>query len=209
MTKPDLVVFALDGTLIDTLPAYGHMAITLLVQFHGLGFEDAVDRYLATIGRPFVEQLELMRPGDPANLAALSHFEMFKADYQESIVGFTDSLEACKILTEKGIPLGVVSSTSRALVTNLVKRCELNNYIKYTTGYDRDSNLTIGRQLELYQEKFGHIAFVGNTPYDAEVARELSIDFLAVTHTFPKAHFEALGIKCTYSMLCAASIIQS
>ena len=126
MTKPDLVVFALDGTLIDTLPAYGHMAVTLLVNFYGLEFEDAVDRYLSTVGRPFVEQLELMCPDAPNNLTALSHFEMFKVDYQESIVGFTDSLEACKVLTKAEIPLGVVSSTSRAFCWQVSAICLSN-----------------------------------------------------------------------------------
>lgn len=209
MSKPDLVVFDLDGTLIDTVPAYGHMAITLLTELHGATHEEAVDKYLATIGRPFVEQLELMYPGHPSNLAALSQFEMFKADYQESIVGFVESLNACKALAKVEIPMAVVSSTTRALVTNLVKRCELSVYIKYTTGFDADSQLTKRRQLEIFQEKFGDIAFVGDTPYDAEVAGELDIRFLAVTHTFPRAHFEALGIKSTHSIMRAASIVQS
>ena len=207
--KPDLVVFDLDGTLIDTMPAYGHMAVNLFVTHYGEPFETAVDKYLATAGRPFVEQLEIMFPDHPSNLLALSQFETFKADYQESIVGFTDSLEACKLLEKAEIPLAVVSSTARALVTNLVKRCELHRYIKYITGYDRDSQLTKMAQLMVFQEKFGDLTFIGDTAYDAEIAKELNINFLAVTHTFPKQYFEDRGIRHTYSMVHAARIVEN
>ena len=209
MTKPDLVVFDLDGTLIDTMPAYGHMAISLITALHEISFENAVDAYLATVGRPFVEQLELMFPGHPSNQAVLSHFEMFKADYQESIVGFSDSLEACKVLAKAEIPLAVVSSTYRALVTSLVKRCELNDYINFMTGYDADSSLTKTAQLVIFQEKFSNITFIGDTAYDAEIAEDLGINFLAVTHTFPAQYFKDRNIKYVNSIISAARMVES
>ena len=59
-----LLVFDLDGTLIDTMGDYADKAAALIRDHYGTPKDEARRRYFETSGVPFEQQLEQIFPGD-------------------------------------------------------------------------------------------------------------------------------------------------
>ena len=79
-----LLIFDLDGTLIDTMKAYADKAAALIFEHYGTPGDEAHRRCFETSGLPFEQQLEQMvfigdSPND-ARIAAPSKVLLFSTD---------------------------------------------------------------------------------------------------------------------------------
>ena len=70
-----LVIFDLDGTLIESMEEYAELAADLIRQHYGWPAEKAKKEYLRTSGLPFRDQLEILFPGSPLNPKIAEKFE--------------------------------------------------------------------------------------------------------------------------------------
>ena len=60
-------MFDFDGTLIDSMPFLEKNAVTLLRKFYSFSKEEAHEKYRATTGLPFVQQIEIIAPQNKLN----------------------------------------------------------------------------------------------------------------------------------------------
>ncbi len=189
----ETVIFDLDGTLLDSMVTYSGYASDLIAEAYNIDLPDAKERYMGSIGQTFPAQLELLFPGNSDNSRVATDFAHYKARCQDKLRLFDDSLYACRILSRKGYALGVCSSTAAQLVHNLIKRSVLAPMLSHVTGISviHKSKLS---QLSGYKRRLGNLIFVGDTPYDAEMASEAGVEFVAVAHTFSEESFRALDI---------------
>ena len=62
-----LVVFDVDGTLIDTMQSFADYAALLMKDHYGVEFSEARSVYFETSGLPFRKQLAQIFPGNRMN----------------------------------------------------------------------------------------------------------------------------------------------
>jgi len=73
-----LVIFDLDGTLVDTMDCYADYSAILIQDNYGVDFASARSFYLETSGFPFCQQLELIFPDHHLNYNVANQFEAWK-----------------------------------------------------------------------------------------------------------------------------------
>ncbi len=74
MDKVKLVVFDLDGTLVDTMGSFANHAATLMERHYGLLHETGYSQYMKTSGLPFKQQLEVLFPRNHKNASVAHQF---------------------------------------------------------------------------------------------------------------------------------------
>ena len=175
-TRPT-IVFDLDGTIADTMPALEAVGVELL---RAAGVDDAVAAYRATIGRSFREQLELTRPGDPghdetARQHVICHAHVY--DTADLKPGARDALAHLA----RSHDVAIISASPTALVRAFLRRYDLG-YPAY--GSDSGDKATLLRRLRA-------TVYVGDSPHDEAAAAEAGARFYALAGTFPATAFSA------------------
>jgi phosphoglycolate phosphatase-like HAD superfamily hydrolase len=188
------VIFDLDGTLADSMEAYGQYASTLMADTYSISLTSALRGYFATAGMPFGDQLQALFPNHPSNRLVARSFAEFKEDYQDAIHLYDDAIAACRTLKDCGYGVAVCSSTDVPLVLHLLKTRGILSLIDNISGQDA-RNLSKLQRLQALVELFkGPVTFVGDTVYDADVAKRANINFVGVTHTIDGQSFAALNV---------------
>lgn len=187
-------LFDFDGTLVDTMGGYADLAGRLI---HGaypeISAEKGRELYIRTSGIPFIQQMELIRPGDPGNARVVRDFE------EQKIEGFFAShvepavRAALEALRSKGCIVGVSSGNVPELINRYVERERMAFDI--VMGYDHDSGFEKGKpHFDYFLEKFGlekkDLTFVGDSLKDADKGYDYGIQFIGVRGLFDHADFE-------------------
>jgi phosphoglycolate phosphatase len=185
--KFDLVIFDLDGTLID-----GRMAIreNFNHALKSLGLPQVEDERIdAMIGTPLVEMFERTIPPTSRYLASRL-VEIFAERYTTTghigtkvLNGVIPTLEK---LRECGFKLAVVTSKEDDRVRPLLERIELHRYFDLVTGRREgmrnkphaDMIKYVLKELDVDPQK---TVLVGDTPLDVMTARNAGIYVIAVT----------------------------
>lgn len=186
-----LVVFDLDGTLIDTMGSFADLAGRLIRDSFGWPFEVGRRRYLDTSGVPFFQQMETLFPGDERNAGVVELFEKGKisAFMAESI---TDSTrETLHSLRDKAIRTAISSNNFHELVREFVHF--ENIPIDVALGFRE--NFSKGRDHFEYLSTYFHIpfsemVFVGDSLMDATKAQDAGVFFVARIGTFSRDDFQ-------------------
>ena len=71
-----LLIFDMDGTLIDTMEDYADKAAALIFEHYGKPRDEARRRYFDTSGLPFAQQLEQIFPKEPCTTGPISGGEI-------------------------------------------------------------------------------------------------------------------------------------
>src|SRR5262245_40281058 len=106
-----VVMFDLDGTLVDTMSAFADLAADVMTARHGTDRAEARRRYLETSGIPFQHQLEVIHPADPSNQAASDEFERRKRAVCDTTPMDDDTISGLEALRVLGYKLVVSSNT--------------------------------------------------------------------------------------------------
>jgi phosphoglycolate phosphatase-like HAD superfamily hydrolase len=192
---PIAVLFDLDGTLVDTMPAFADLAAEVLSARRGVAGAWARARYVETSGIPFVHQLELITPGDPDNAAASADFEERKLAICRAVRMDARTVAGLEAMRALGIKLVVSSNTGQAVVDEFA-RAETFRF-DLVLGFDPALGLGKGApHVERAQSILGvtraDLLLVGDSLKDAELAEQCGIGFVGRVGTFRADDFRRL-----------------
>jgi phosphoglycolate phosphatase len=190
--RPRVVMFDLDGTLVDTMGGFADIAADVMAARHGVEWAWARGKYLETSGLPFCKQLEVVFPGHAANQAASDEFEARKLAVCEATAMDARTIEGLDALRALGLKLVVSSNTGQRVVDAFVEREGFR--FDLALGFDPAQGLGKGRpHVERALAVFGvareELLFVGDSLKDADLADECGVPFVGRLGTFRESDF--------------------
>jgi phosphoglycolate phosphatase len=189
--KKKVVVFDLDGTLLDSMGIFADIASFLIAWKHKIPRKDAKQMYINTSGIPFFQQLEVLFPGHAGNKEISRMFEEKKVHATEHLEMDTEEADALRKLSEKKYKLAISSNNFQENVGRFHEFTDLD--FDYVLGY-KDGFSKGKDHFDFILEREGitkdEVIFVGDSLSDMKKAREYGIDFIAKTGTFSDKDFE-------------------
>jgi HAD superfamily hydrolase (TIGR01509 family) len=182
----DLVIFDLDGTLIDNRAAIRENFNYALKMF---GFPQLEDEKVdAMIGTPLVEMFETILPGSCKHLAPKlveAYIERYRDTSHIGTVVLDDVIPILEKLRDE-FKLAVATTKANDTVYLLLQRIGLHKYFDLATGRREgmrnkphpDMLNYVMRELDVKPER---TVMVGDTPIDIFTARNAGIYVVAVT----------------------------
>jgi len=183
----DLVVFDLDGTLIDNRAAIRENFNYTLMK---CGFPQLEDKEIdAMIGTPLVEMFERILPtpnGDLAPKLVDTYVERYKDTSHVGTVVLDDVIPVLKKLRKDGFKLAVATTKANDTVYPLLQRIGLHKYFDLATGRREEMRNKphpdmlnyVMRELDVKPER---TVMVGDTPVDVLTAGNAGIYTAVVT----------------------------
>ncbi|MBI4211451.1 MAG: HAD family hydrolase [Deltaproteobacteria bacterium] len=186
-----VVVFDLDGTLIDSMEDFADVASNVMPRFYPVSRETARQMYLDTSGKPFHHQLETLFPGHPSNADAAKAFEKEKKNNYLDKQLFQGAREMISHLRSKNIKVVVSSNNFQALVDQIldVRGIECDLVLGYQPNFEKGEP-HFCKITETLQAERSEITFVGDSLHDAERAQAAGIDFIGKEGTFSSSDFQ-------------------
>lgn len=189
---PRVVMFDLDGTLVDTMGGFADIAAEVMAARHRVEWGWARGKYLETSGLPFCKQLEVVFPGHAGNQAASDEFEERKLAVCEATAMDARTIEGLAALRGLGLKLVVSSNTGQTVVDAFVEREGFR--FDLALGFDPAQGLGKGRpHVERALAVFGvareELLFVGDSLKDADLADDCGVPFIGRLGTFGESDF--------------------
>lgn len=194
-----VIVFDLDGTLVNTMGALAELASKLISDNYRMSPSAAYDAYLRTSGRPFRHQLCLLFPNNKKNLMVESVFEQKKLDINRLAALSSSDYQALRTIQSRGLALAISSNNSQTAVAEFAARSGIHFFPQM--GY-RNGSGKGPAHIRTLRESLGcerqDILFVGDSLFDLEVANQANIDFVAKLGTVSANRFEQVrpGVHC-------------
>ncbi len=203
---PKLVLFDLDGTLVDTMQIYANVAADLISTRYGLDKARARALYLATSGLPFVRQIDMIVGLNPKNKQTVEMFERQKLEATETVRIPQGDKNVLKSLSDRGYLLGISSNNMQENVNEVVSHENLQNIFCRWLGWHDPGRISKWFRLEKPSSKgeihFSdfervlkvpreEILFVGDALKDAEIAERCKVNFLPKVGTFTREDFSS------------------
>lgn len=189
--RPAVVLFDLDGTLIDTMGGFADLAAELINEHHGTDRRIARKRYLETSGIPFRHQLEAIFPGDPRNDEVAAIYEHRKQGICARAVLDADTRRGLLQLRERGIRIVVSSNGARHFIDEFQQRAPVTFDLALGFGDGLAKGAPhvarVCRELDVTPDQ---ILFVGDSLKDGELARDNGLRFVGRTGTFNRSAFQ-------------------
>ena len=183
LTDPvDAVILDFDGTVADTMGFLTETAASLLSAGYGMPTDRARKAYIETSGLPFVQQMEIIFPGDPRNAGTVRHFENTKRENLMSFSLYPDAIPAISDIRRNGIKVCVSSSNQEDLIRELLRSrgLEVDLVMGFRPGFEkgRDHFDFAG---SVCSTEPARLVFVGDSHRDGLTARSAGIRFIART----------------------------
>lgn len=171
--KRGVVVFDLDGTLLDDLYLISTVAADVLERSFATPPEEGRIHYLATTGMPFEAQLAQLYPEAPAELRATTARTFHQRKITEAYghaSPFPEVPKVLKQLSKDGWTLVVSTGAETEMAELILEREGLRYWFEGVLG---SSDGTKREHLREYQRRFpgARIFLVGDSRFDMEVAR--------------------------------------
>jgi len=199
----DIVIFDLDGTLLDTSPGIFN-CIRHTESKMGLPPLDQ-KKYELFLGPPLFESYKrIYGLGEKEAMAAVRCYREYgssKGIYEAAVFeGIEDCLQAIKT---KGMKLAVATLKSQVLAEKSLKYFSLHHYFDAIVGMDRTESLTKADIIRMALERIGQArsekaVMVGDSEYDAVGAAEAGVDFIWVTYGFGCKPVDKQKLPCKY-----------
>ena len=206
LASKKVILFDLDGTLVDTMQIYADVAAKLISSRYGMDIVRARALYLATSGLPFVRQIDMIVGLNAKNSQTVSMFEREKLEATETVRIRDNDKNALKSLSKKGYSLGITSNNLQENVNKFVSEEGMQNIFCRWLGWNDPGrvNKWLGLQKpsskgEVHMSDFERVLkvprsemlFIGDSLKDAEIAEHEGVDFVPKTGTFSKEDFIA------------------
>ena len=177
--RQPLLVFDADGTTIDSMPWLITYGTEIIRRVGCLTADEARRRYVRTMGRPFKHQLEMALPDcseDEQNMGVIEFTAAKQRVYHQfkPFSGLRQLLTDVRLL---GFVPVIVSSTDP---DKLALWLRTHRVSVFTFPQRKKTALAC-----ITGNNSGGIRFIGDTLYDAELARRYGMQFIGVRYTLP------------------------
>ena len=192
------IIFDFDGTLIDSMPFLEKNAVTLLSNNYSFSKEEAREKYRATTGLPFVQQIEIITPKNKLNSSIVKEFEQMKLDLIYEQRPFNDALDVLTTLKDQKYLLGISSGTIETIITTYLEKVNfglVNDIMGFKPGFEKGKD-HFNHILNKYSLQQSQVLFIGDSLMDARRAKDNNIRFIGRTGMFQKEHFETVIPGC-------------
>ncbi|QXQ08259.1 phosphoglycolate phosphatase [Sphingosinicellaceae bacterium] len=199
---PELVIFDLDGTLVDTAPDLGSSLNHALASVGRPPVETGTVRHLVGHGaRVLIERgLALSGNVDAAvvDQAMPAFMEFYSAHIADGSVPFDGAEQAMDRLAAGGVTLAVCTNKPAALAVQLIAALGWSDRFAAVLGGDSIAvRKPDGRHIEATAQAAGYdlsdAIFVGDTSVDVAAARDAGVPVIIVAFGFAGAASADLG----------------
>lgn len=193
---PELVMFDLDGTLLDSIPDLAAATDRMLVQ---LGREPAgIDKIRGWVGNGaqiLVRRAlsgELHDHADVDEALVEQAAELFMQAYAQNnsrTVRYPGALECLKALREQGVKLGLVTNKPSQFIPELLEEHDLSGFFTWIVGGDTFAEKKphpMGLEHVMTQAGVSPAAslFVGDSKNDIQAAHAAGVPSVALTYGY-------------------------
>jgi len=166
------VLFDLDGTVVDTIPhilaSFRHATAEVL----GAALSDEV--LLHHVGVPLARQMRYFTEDEAEADRLLASYRAFNHKTHDDMARlYPNTLSALTALHGAGMPMGIVTSKSRAMAERAIALFDLGKFFKVLvtaddTDYHKPHPLPVQRGAELLGFEPVRLVYVGDSPADIE-----------------------------------------
>jgi phosphoglycolate phosphatase len=185
--KYELIIFDLDGTLLDTsLGIFNSVRYTEAQ----MGFLPIPQKQLTEfVGPP--PKLSYIKAYGVDELTALKavglhrEYGKMKGVYEAEL--YPQIMEVLRRLIESGYKLAVATLKQQNIAEAILGNFKLKEYFNTIVGMDQEETLTKSMTIQLAiknTDTKGNVLMVGDSVYDSEGAWEAGVDFLGVLYGF-------------------------
>jgi phosphoglycolate phosphatase-like HAD superfamily hydrolase len=180
-----LVVFDMDGTIVNSMPDLRALAVQCMSEFYESFLPEELESlYDLTTGVPFLSQLHRIFSGHPQNVDCAAEYEKRHALMAHTFKIGKEVDQLIDGLRKHHIRTALVSSTADYILRDLMPQIEKLrfDYIGgYTTDHDKtDQILAARKRFDLH---YDYTLYVGDSDVDAEFARKAMVRFLHTDHS--------------------------
>jgi phosphoglycolate phosphatase-like HAD superfamily hydrolase len=170
-----VVIFDLDGTILDDLDKISHVAAEVMAQAFGTPEEEARIHYLATTGMPFEAQLAQLYPEAPAALRATTARTFHQRKVREAYARakpFPEIPKLLKRLATERWTLSISTGAETEMADLLLEREGLRYWFEDVLG---SGSGTKREHLLEYRRRFPDVPLflVGDSRFDMEAAQSV------------------------------------
>lgn len=181
MNRTRLVLFDMDGTVMDSMPILTDLAVECITYEFNYEAMFARQRYLNTVGRPFLEQLMMIFPAQDytRHRRAAEHYDQIHNMIAPYLPMMESADYAMRELRDENIVSVLISSTAQRIIARMHRI--------FTLGFDEvvgyRENFTKHDQAVYAIGKYqpSQINYFGDTAYDGEIAEAIGAKFTLVT----------------------------
>lgn len=193
----DLVIFDLDGTLIDSVGEIAGATNAVLVQqgftaattgqvrdWVGYGARETVVRALAHASGRSRDALRAAKAEvDAAMVEFSAAYQVADDSAAQVFPGVVDTLEALQVA---GVKLALATNKEQALTTRVLPLCGLDHFFEPTLAGDslprrKPDPLPVEHCLAYHQVSAERTLFVGDSPVDVATARAAGVECWALS----------------------------
>ncbi len=192
-TKPDIILFDLDGTLLDNT----HVVVSAYkTGLEKLGLEQKSSEQILSLKGLSTEKTaeHLSVPDEKINQMVehfISYFRSYSSDPKFQPILFKGVDKFLEWGRSRGIPLAVVTNNDTQSAKNMLKKAEILDFFYCVVGSSdvkkvKPSPEPIIKALSLLAVKYENhrVLFIGDSPTDQEAAKNAGIQFTMVNNEF-------------------------
>jgi len=181
---PDLVLWDMDGTLIDQTDSIIRCYHEVIQSF-GFSKPSPLD-IKRSLGGPLTHTLSLFLPEDSVDAARILFKETFPKYMFEGMIVLEGAMELIKRLNEQGIPQAIITNKQGGNARAVSKKCGFDQYIKVCVGngdnpYEKPQVEFTESVIQALGGEYNHIILIGDSPTDVKTALNYKANCFAVT----------------------------